>query len=104
MTTKKDFKKAIFGYLGGLGQEYTATLTEAEDRRFWRAWGEVQDTLDRLSGGDGFDYSTALYDARTVYGQLTDGEPFATGIARNRSGYDSAELEKMGMKGVVKYD
>ena len=100
MVTKKDFKKAIIGYLAGLGQEFNATLTEAEERRFWRAWTEVQETLDRLSGGNGFDYSIALYDARSRYGD-DDGEPFATGIKR-QEGYDSEELEKMGMKGVVK--
>lgn len=103
MVTKKEFKKAIWGYLAGLGQEYNATLTEAEDRRFWRAWAEVQDTLERLSGGEGFDHSMALYDARTPLHSTGEGEPFATGIKRNE-GYDSKELEKMGMKGVISYD
>ena len=45
MVTKKDFKKAIFGYLTGLAQEPNATMTEAEHRRFHRAWSEVQEHL-----------------------------------------------------------
>jgi hypothetical protein len=45
----------------------------------------------------------ALYDARTPLHSTGEGEPFATGIKRNE-GYDSKELEKMGMKGVISYD
>lgn len=101
MTTKKDFKKAILGYLQGLGQEYRATLSEAEDRRFWRAWNEVQDILER-AGAD-FDYQIALYDPRDRYGNI-DPEPFDTGILRNAGGYESAELIEMGAKGVVQFD
>tara|TARA_R100001086_G_C11761071_1_gene238142 strand:- start:368 stop:679 length:312 start_codon:yes stop_codon:yes gene_type:complete len=103
MVTKKDFKKAIFGYLTGLAQEPNATMTEAEHRRFHRAWSEVQETLERLSGGDGFEYSQALYFAREGYFGSGEPEPFATGLKR-QEGHDSEELEKMGMKGVISFD
>jgi len=100
MVTKAEFKRGIYAYLGGLGQEYSATLTEAEDRRFWRAWGEVQDELARKSANDD-SVMEALYMGRSNYGDSST-EPLATGIKRAQ-GYDSAELKAMGMKGVVDF-
>jgi len=102
MTTHRDFKRAILGYLQGLGQEYRATLSEAEDRRFTRAWHDVQDILER-AGAD-YDYSEALYDPRMHFHGDDNTEPFGTGILRNRDGYDSAELIEMGAKGVIVFE
>jgi len=101
MVTKAEFKKGIYAYLSGLGQEYSATLTEAEDRRFWRAWGEVSNEIDRKAAGGGQEVMEALYMGRSNYGDSST-EPIATGIKR-AEGYDSEELKKMGMKGVVDF-
>jgi hypothetical protein len=57
---QKEMEKAIYGYLAGLGQEYSndLKLTKAEEARWWEAHQVVMNRL--LKMGD-HDLTMAMY-------------------------------------------
>jgi len=51
---QKEMEKAIYGYLAGLGQEYSndLKLTQAEERRWWAAHRVVMNRLQKMGDSD----------------------------------------------------
>jgi len=51
---QKEMEKAIYGYLAGLGQEYSndLKLTSAEERRWWAAHIVVMKRLEKMGDQD----------------------------------------------------
>jgi len=51
---QKEMEKAIYGYLAGLGQEYSndLKLTKAEEARWWQAHDVVRNRLFKMADTD----------------------------------------------------